>query len=85
MNNVLNSQNSIVSDAKYRLSDILLAVSWRDIARTYFHKSSSWMYHKMDGIDGSGGKGGFTEDEAKQLQGALYDLANRLRRAADKL
>lgn len=68
---------------KKRLSDILLAVSWRELANTYFSRSSSWLYHKMDGIDGNGGQGGFTDEEVEQLQGALYDLANRIRRAAD--
>lgn len=72
-----------ITDMKKRLSDILLAVSWRELANTYFSRSSSWLYHKMDGIDGNGGQGGFTDEEVEQLQGALYDLANRIRRAAD--
>ena len=37
---------------KQRLQDILLSVSWRDIANTYFDRSASWLYHKLDGIDG---------------------------------
>lgn len=67
------------------MSDILVAISWREIARTYFGKSSSWLYHKLDGIDGNGGYGGFTPDEALQLKGALCDLSDRIRRAADTL
>lgn len=55
------------------------------ITDNYFHKSSSWLYHKMDGIDGNGGKGGFTPDEAEQLRGALVDLSNRIRRVADTI
>ena len=39
----------------------------------------------MDGIDGNGGKGGFTEMEALQLRGALIDLSERLRKAADEI
>lgn len=72
-----------ITDMKNVLSDILLAVSWRELSNTYFARSSSWFYHKMDGIDGNGGQGGFTPEEAEQLKGALYDLANRIRRAAD--
>lgn len=75
----------IIPDVKQRMSDILIAVSWREIARTYFGKSSSWLYHKLDGIDGNGGIGGFTPDEALQLKGALCDLSDRIRRAADTL
>lgn len=62
-----------------------MAVSWRDFANTYFQKSSSWFYHKMDGIDGNGGAGGFSEAEAEQMRGALIDLANRIRRAAENI
>lgn len=70
---------------KTKLSDILLSITWRDIARRYFGKSSSWLYHKMDGIDGNGGRGDFSPEEAKQLQAALYDLSDRIRTAADRI
>ena len=70
---------------KQQLSDVLMIVSWREIARQYFGKSSSWLYHKLDGIDGNGGKGDFTSEERVKLKGALCDLADRLRTAADKI
>ena len=76
---------TLISDVKNKMSDILVAISWREIARTYFGKSSSWLYHKLDGIDGNGRSGGFTPDEAEQLKGALCDLADRIRRAADSI
>ena len=78
-------QKALITDVKQKMSDILIAISWREIARNYFGKSSSWLYHKLDGIDGNGGKGGFTVDEAAQLKGALCDLADRIRRAADAI
>ena len=80
-----NKNESIITDAKKRLEDILVCVSWREVANRYFCKSSSWLYHKLDGIDGNGGAGGFTPDEAEQLYGALVDMADRIRHAADKL
>ena len=70
---------------KVKLNDILLSITWRDIARRYFGKSSSWLYHKMDGINGNGGKDEFSPEEAKQLQAALYDLSDRIRAAADTI
>ncbi len=79
------TQKTLVTDVKQKMTDILVAISWREVARTYFGKSSSWLYHKLDGIDGNGGKGGFTVDEAAQLKGALCDLADRIRRAADTI
>nr|DAN73256.1 MAG TPA: protein of unknown function (DUF5053) [Caudoviricetes sp.] len=69
---------------KQKVSDILLDISWRGLARRYFGKSSSWMYHKMDGIY-SGNNSGFTEQEQVELKGALCDLADRIRRCADTL
>lgn len=36
---------------KKQLEDILLAISWRELAHRYFEKSGSWLYHKLDGID----------------------------------
>lgn len=70
---------------KQQLGDILVSISWLDIARRYFGKSSSWLYHKLDGIDGNGGEGGFTDAELEQFKGALCDLADRIRRVADSL
>ena len=75
----------IVTDMKRRVKDIQMAISWRDFSNTYFQRSSSWFYHKMDGIDGNGGIGGFSEEEAEQMRGALIDLSNRIRRAAENI
>ncbi len=74
-----------IADMKKQLSDVLMLLSWREMAWQYFNKSSSWLYHKLDGIDGNGGKGGFTPEEAQQLKGALCDVADRIRRAADTI
>ena len=70
---------------KQRLSDILMVLSWREIARQYFCKSSSWLYHKLDGINGNGGKGGFTEEELKKLKDSLLDLSNRIKKVAEEI
>ena len=78
-------KEKIDASVKAKLEDILFVVSWREIARGYFGKSSSWLYHKLDGIDGNGGVGGFTEEEKQKLQGALYDLSRRIRMTADSL
>lgn len=68
-----------------QLDDIVIDVSWRQIAQDYFGKSSSWIYNKLHGRDGNGGEGGFTDIEKQQLQGALYDIADRIRRAASSI
>ena len=75
----------MVTDMKKKMQDVLLAVSWREFANTYFQKSSSWFYHTMDGIDGNGGMGGFSPQEAEQMRNALFDLSARIRRAAENI
>lgn len=82
METALIQQNRI-RDMKARLQDILLSVSWREVSNTYFGKSSSWLYHKLDGNGGN--RGGFTPEEAEQLRSALCDLSERIRRAAEKI
>lgn len=73
------------SAVKQRIQDIQMLISWREIAHTYFGKSASWLYHKLDGIDGNGGVGGFTEEEKNMLRGALCEVSNRIRAAADRI
>lgn len=70
---------------RQRIADILLVISWREMARHYFGKSSSWLYHKMDGINGNGGKGDFTPDEREKMKESLLDLSERIRQAAERL
>ena len=73
----------MITDMKKKIRNIQMAISWRDFADTYFQRSSSWFYHKMDGIDGNGGIGGFNEKEAEQMRNALFDLSDRIRRVAE--
>jgi hypothetical protein len=70
---------------KAKLADILMHVSWGDISREYFGKSGSWLYHKLNGIDGNKKITDFTLEERYQLKGALIDLSERIRRAADSI
>lgn len=83
METAIRQKQERITDMKRRMADIYLAVSWREISRTYFDKSVSWFQQKMYGIDGNGGVGGFSPEEAERLYGALNDLADRIRRAAD--
>lgn len=85
----MNMESTIVTTQtqtmKEKMDDILTALSWGDLARTYFTKSASWFYHKMDGRDGNGKPTEFNSEERAQLKGALVDLSNRIRRAADTI
>ena len=70
---------------KQQISDIIMDVSWAKISQKYFGKSSSWMYHKLDGIDGNGNKIDFTYSERLQLKNALFDFSERIRKAAETI
>ena len=80
MNTAKESQNM-----EKQLADLLMAISWDDLSRTYFGKSSSWLYHKMGRRDGNGKSTSFTAEEIEELKGALLDLTNRIRRAAESI
>lgn len=69
-----------IMDMRSRMNDILIEISWREIARQYFGKSSSWLYHKLDGLDG-----GFSEQEAFKLKESLLDLSDRIRKSAESI
>lgn len=68
-----------------QLRDIILDVSWAKISKRYFDKSPSWIYHKIDGIDGNGNPKDFTPEEKEQFKGALCDLSDRIRNVAMKI
>ncbi|MGM9724327.1 MAG: DUF5053 domain-containing protein [Prevotella sp.] len=68
-----------------QMDDIFDAITWGNLARTYFDKSASWFYNKMKGIDGNGKPTEFNMEERAQLKGALCDLADRIRHAADTI
>ncbi|GHT19775.1 hypothetical protein AGMMS49965_01840 [Bacteroidia bacterium] len=67
---------------KYQLQDIVLDVTWSKIASRYFGKSSSWMYHKLNGVDGNGKPTEFTDEERVQFKNSLFDFSDRIRNAA---
>lgn len=64
---------------KDKLKDILMLLSWREIARQYFSKSSSWLYHKLDGIDP------IKPEEKQKLKDSLMDISERIRKTAENL
>lgn len=70
---------------KYQIQDIALDVTWSKIAKRYFGKSSSWMYHKLNGVDGNGKPTEFTPEEKVQLQNALFDFSARVRQVAEQI
>ena len=79
----MSTQTLKKTNVSAQLKDVRLDITWSNIARRYFDKSASWLYNKLNGIDGNGGDGDFTYSEKIQLRNALYDFADRIRKAAD--
>jgi len=67
------------------LDDISTDISWAKLSRRYFGKPSSWIYHKIEGFGNNGIPSGFSPEELEDFRGALVDLSERIRRAADNI
>jgi len=61
-----------------KLGDIAKAVSLSYIATTYFGKSRSWLYQRLNGHIVNGKQAQFTTEEKKQFATALNDLSVQL-------
>lgn len=70
---------------KETLTDIWSVISWSEFARIFMSKSSSWLYHKLDGVDGNGKPSGFNEEELIQFRDSLYELSDKIRNCADDI
>ena len=67
------------TSVKAQLRDIILDISWSKITGRYFGKSPSWLYNKINGVNGDS----LSYSERLQLKNALYDFTERVRIAAD--
>ena len=70
---------------KAQSSDLSISIFWSDLANWYFRRHGSWLYQKLDGTDGNQKPISFTDEEHEQLRGALVDLSERIRKAADRM
>ncbi|SDE69480.1 DUF5053 domain-containing protein [Riemerella columbipharyngis] len=69
---------------KQQLWDIIVEISWGEISEQYFKKSRSWLSKKMNGKGFNGeANADFTPEEKEILKGALIDLSERIRKAAN--
>lgn len=66
------------------LSDVYEEVNWAYLAKNYFGKSRSWLYHKFNGMN-NGKDDDFSDADRERLKEALKDIAGRLVLASEKL
>lgn len=70
---------------KEQMASVSTYISWGQVARTYFDKSASWFYHKLNGVDGNMQPTEFSKSEKQHFKDALCDLADRIRKAAESI
>lgn len=70
--------------ARQVLADVYEEINWAYLAKNYFGKSRSWLYHKFSGIN-NGTVDNFNDIDRDKLKAALKDIAQRVSAAADRL
>lgn len=66
------------------LADVYEEINWAYLAKNYFGKSRSWLYHKFSGVN-NGTADDFNDLDRDKLKAALKDIAQRVSDAADRL
>lgn len=72
------------STARKILNEVYEQVNWAYLAKNYFGKSRSWLYHKFSGIN-NGKPDDFSDVDKETLRFALNDIAHKLQEAAAEL
>jgi hypothetical protein len=63
---------------KQKLQDVIPAISLVYIAKTYFNKSDTWLYQRINGNIVNGKPANFTKQEIEKLKFALSDISKKL-------
>ena len=66
------------------LNDVYEEVNGAYLAKNYFGKSRSWLYHKFSGTN-NGVADDFSDVDRDKLKFALKDIAMRVNAVADRL
>lgn len=82
----INMEITITQKATARqvLADVYEEINWAYLAKNYFGKSRSWLYHKFSGMN-NGVADDFSDIDRDRLKAALQDIAARVSAAADRL
>ncbi len=72
------------TSVKQTLMDVYEEINWAYLAKNYFGKTRSWIYHKFSGMN-NGVPDDFSDMDKEQLKYALYDISRRINAAADRL
>lgn len=72
------------SSVRQLLDDVYEEVNWAYLAKNYFGKSRTWLYHKFSGRN-NGAPDDFSDVDREKLRAALKDISVRVANAADRL
>lgn len=78
-------ERASITEFSKTLEPISNFVVWSYVARRYFDKSPAWLTAKRHGYDGNGGTTDFTDEEKEILKNALFDMADTMRKVAEKI
>lgn len=81
MKKTINKRQTSVREA---LADVYEQVNWAYLAKNYFGKSRSWLYHKFSGMN-NGVPDDFSDIDRARLKAALQDTAVRIMNTAQRL
>ena len=70
---------------KEKLKDVLSIISASYIAKTYFKRTTAWLYQRLNNNHVNGKKATFTKEEIEILKYALNDISNKLTHSAEQL
>ena len=70
--------------ARQVLADVYEEINWAYLAKNYFGKSRSWLYHKFSGMT-NGVTDDFSDVDRERLKNSLQDIAGRIMQAAERL
>jgi len=69
---------------KQALQEIYEEINWAYLARNYFGKTRSWIYHKFAGTN-NGKPDDFNETDRETLKAALLEISQKLANVAQNL
>lgn len=69
---------------KQALEEVYEQINWAYLAKNYFGKTRSWIYHKFSGMN-NGKPDDFNEQDRQTLKAALLDISRKLTNVAEKL
>lgn len=81
METIVKQQKATVRQV---LADVYEEINWAYLAKNYFGKSRSWLYHKFSGLN-NGIADDFNDVDRERLRNSLHDIAGRIMQAADRL